>query len=138
MTALTRIPDWEDRLSAWLSECAGASFEWGTLDCLMFAAGAVKAVTGHDPAKGHRGKYNSLDGSVRYLKKLGADSPSEYLDKTFPPVPKAFARRGDLVLAEGNVGVCVGGVSLFIGYENEEPGLIRIPFAEWQAAWAIG
>ncbi len=138
MTPLTRLPDWEERLSAWLSECAGASFEWGKLDCLMFAAGAIKAVTGHDPAKGHRGEYNSLASSVRYLKKLGADSPWEYLDNTFPSTPKAFARRGDLVLAEGNVGVCFGGYALFVGIENEEPGLIRIPFAEWQAAWAIG
>jgi len=48
------------------------------------------------------------------------------------------ARRGDLVLAEGNVGVCFGGYALFVGIENDEPGLIRIPFAEWQAAWAIG
>lgn len=104
----------------------------------MFAAGSIKAVTGHDPAKGHRGKYNTLASSVRYLKKLGADSPWEYLDNTFPSTPKAFARRGDLVLAEGNVGVCFGGYALFVGIENDEPGLIRIPFAEWQAAWAIG
>lgn len=138
MKRLTRLPDWEDRLSTWLIECAAASFEWGKLDCLMFAAGAVKAVTGFDPGKGHRGRYNSHASSVRYLKKLGANSPSGYLDGIFPPTPKAFARRGDLVSADGNIGVCIGAVALFVGVENDEPGLIRIPFAEWQAAWAIG
>ena len=138
MKALMRLPDWEERLSAWLIDCAGASFEWGKLDCLMFAAGAVKAVTGFDPGKGHRGRYNSHASSVRYLKKLGAKNPSEYLDGIFPTAPKAFARRGDLVSADGNIGVCIGGVALFVGVENDEPGLIRIPFAEWQAAWAIG
>lgn len=138
MSGLTRLPDWEDRLSAWLTDCAGASFEWAHLDCMMFASGGVKAVTGFDPGKGHRGKYKGHASSVRYLKTLGAKSPSDYLDQVFPSVPKAFARRGDLVSVEGNIGICIGGVALFVGVENDEPGLIRIPFAEWQAAWAIG
>ena len=138
MKPLARLPDWEERLSDWIAECAGASFEWGKLDCLMFAAGGIKAVTGYDPGKGHRGKYDSLTSSVRYLKKLGADSAVDYLDKTFPKVPPSFARRGDLVSMGGNAGICFGTVGLFIGFENEEPGLIRIPFAEWQSAWAIG
>lgn len=138
MSDLTRLPDWEDRLSAWLADCAGASFEWGKLDCLMFAAGAVKAVTGFDPAKGHRGKYKSHASSVRYLKTLGATSASDYLDTLFPRVPKAMARRGDLVSFEGNTGVCISTVGLFVGIENDQPGLIRIPFREWQSAWSIG
>lgn len=138
MNSLIRLPDWEERLSAWLTDCAGASFGWGKLDCLMFAAGAVKAVTGFDPGKGHRGKYDSHASSVRYLKKLGAKSPSDYLDGVFTTVDKAQARRGDLVSVEGNIGVCIGGVALFVGAENDAPGLIRIQFGEWQAAWAIG
>jgi hypothetical protein len=133
-----RLSNWEERLSEYIKSLGKPTFLFGRMDCLMFAAGGVKAVTGFDPGKGHRGKYNSHASSVRYLKTLGAKSPSDYLDGLFPQVGKAQARRGDLVSVEGNIGICIGTVALFVGVENDQSGLIRIPFREWQAAWSVG
>jgi hypothetical protein len=134
---LERLPDWEDRLTAYIQTIADTPFEWGWNDCLMFVAGAIDAVTGQDPADEHRGQYRSQTGAVRYLKKLGFDSPEACLDALFERVPAAFARRGDVVLAEDCAGLCMGNLALFLG-ENNGGGFERLALDQWQAAWKIG
>ncbi|MEP2103099.1 MAG: hypothetical protein ABJP02_04855 [Parasphingorhabdus sp.] len=138
MKKLERLPEWEENLLAWITACSGARHQWGKLDCLLFAGGAIKAVTGFDAARGHRGKYRTELGAARYLKRMGHDSPEDYLNAHFPACPPASAQRGDLVLADDMAGVCMGSFALFIGEENDVAGLVRVPFSEWQAAWKIG
>lgn len=134
---LSRLPDWEDRLAAYIQTIADTPFEWSWNDCLMFVAGAVDAVTGQDPATDHRGQYRSGSGAIRYLKKLGFDDVEACLNALFEPIPRSFAKRGDIVLANDCAGVCMGNIALFL-IEDGNGGFERLPLDRWQAAWKIG
>jgi hypothetical protein len=46
-------------------------FSWGTHDCCMWAADAVLAKTGRDPAAEFRGTYSDAMGAARLLESLG-------------------------------------------------------------------
>lgn len=52
---MTRLPDWRLHLDALISERMSQPFVWGVNDCALFAADAVKAITGVDLADGLRG-----------------------------------------------------------------------------------
>lgn len=135
---MTRLPDWEPRLSAYLAKVASKPHSYGKHDCLLFTAGAVKAVTGKDLARGHRGKYKSAASSARYLCKLGFDTPAAMIDSLLPEKPVGFAMRGDIVADEEGVpGVCIGGDAVFVGMEGEREGLFRAPRKAWRKAWAV-
>lgn len=138
MTALARHRDWEPRLNDWIARAQTREFQWGRFDCLMFAAGAVRAATGFDPARGHRGKYRSAASAARYLRSIGHADAAAMLSSLFAEIPCAMARRGDMVSADGNTGVCIGRDALFVTIEGSGPGLERVPFARWQRAWKIG
>jgi hypothetical protein len=134
-----RRPDWEDRLNAYLADHADAVFKYGTCDCALFAAGAVIAMTDADPAAAFRGRYRSHAGSVRALRRFGAGTLEATMDAVLTPLAApAFALRGDVVMAEGSLGICIGGTALFVGEEDGAPGLVRIGRAEWTRAWAVG
>ncbi|HEX8419476.1 MAG TPA: hypothetical protein VF638_05625 [Sphingomonas sp.] len=135
---MIRHPDWERSLHDYLAALSGASFEWGTLDCALFAAGAVLAMTGNDPAAAYRGHYMTARGSVRALRRWGAGTLEATIAGDFVEKPPAFAQRGDLVLVDGMVGVCIGADAVFIGEENGAPGLVRFPRAAWSRCWSVG
>ena len=135
---MIRRSDWEQRLADYLASCADAEFVWGRMDCALFAAGAVLAMTDFDPAAAFRGKYRSQAGSVRALRLYGACTLPETIATMFEDRPVAFARRGDLALHDGAVGVCVGAEAVFVGQEGDRPGLVRVPRAEWTRAWSVG
>lgn len=136
---MKRHPLWEARLNALLAERSNAPYYYGSNDCLLFPAAAVKAVTGKDHGRGHRGKYKSAASASRYLRSLGHESPEGYLDGLFPEKPIGFAQRGDLVLAEDGIpAVCMGDYALSVGAEDSREGLVRVPRTQWVKAWAIG
>ena len=93
---MSRLPDWEERLHAYLASRAGAEHAYGVIDCCLFSADAVEAMTGHDPAAAFRGRYSSAAGSARALKRYGAGTLEATIDTMFEAIPVAFARRGDL------------------------------------------
>lgn len=133
-----RIPDWDDRLYGWINACQRCPFSWGRMDCMMFAAGAVKAMTGADLARGHRGRYRSQASALRYLAQIGHVDVPAFLSSLLPQIPCALARRGDLVTFKGNAGVCIGSDALFLPQEGAEPGLVRLPLRAWEQAWRVG
>lgn len=133
-----RLSTWEARLGTYLAERRTMPFAWGSNDCALFAAGAVEAMTGSDPAAAFRGAYRSMAGSVRALKQHGAGTLEATIDALFPAIPTGFVRRGDLVWNGEAVGVCVGAVALFVGQEGDAAGLVRVPRAEWVKGWRVG
>lgn len=138
-----RHPNWEQRLSAFVSKSFERPHEYGGHDCLLFPAGAVKAVTGKDFGRGHRGKYRSPASAVRHLKSMGFTSPEALLDSLFEERPVSFAQRGDLVLVPGDggwdfPGVCYGDTALVIADIEGREGLFESPRHEWLKAWAVG
>lgn len=134
---MTRLPDWEARLAAYLASVAGLPHAYGSHDCALHAANAVIALTDEDPAARFRGRYSTQIGSLRALRRYGEGTLEATFDAAFPEIPCAFAQRGDIVLRDGSVGVCLGGDAAFVGEEGGLPGLVRFPRREWAKAWAV-
>lgn len=108
---LNRLPDWRSRLTAYLVETAGNGFRYGSNDCALFAAGAVRAMTGEDPAAAWRGSYTTLEGGLKRLMKAGFENHIALVDSLLTEVPPAFAQVGDIVLVDAPDGPALGVVS---------------------------
>jgi len=140
---MTRRNDWEARLSDYMTRVSKTAFAYGQHDCALFAAGAVEAMTGTDFAAAYRGKYRSVAGSIRALKRYGAGTLEATMDALFAERPIAFARRGDLVLFSGSLGICIGADALFVTETQADDhriigeGLERVPRDLWDKAWAV-
>lgn len=136
-----RGPGWEQRLTALISGNRERPHEFGQWDCLLWPAAAVKAVTGRDFGRGHRGKYRSLASAYQHLQKMGFDSPEALLDSLFKEKPVGFAQRGDLALCSTlsgeQPGIVMGDYALIAGEQEDVTGLIRVPRAWWLKAWAV-
>lgn len=93
---LRRLPDWPERLHAYLQRHAATPFAWGEHDCARFAAGAVQAITGCDvlPAT-----WRDKAQAAAALRKLGGLLPA--MDAALPRLPRVgMAWRGDVLLVQ--------------------------------------
>lgn len=95
-------------------------------------------MTGEDAGVGFRGRYSTAAGAARALRRYGAGTLEATIGSLLGEIQIGFARRGDLVLVDGMVGVCVGADAVFIGEADGEPGLVRFPRTAWSRAWAVG
>jgi hypothetical protein len=128
-----RLPDWEVRLAAYLVAVASEPHAYGSHDCALHGANAVLAQTGRDHGAPFRGRYRTQLGAARALRKYGSGDLVTTFDRHLEVIPPSLARRGDLVLAQGSVGVCIGGDAMFAGAD----GLERIARLEWSRAWRV-
>lgn len=136
---MNRHPQWEERLIALVTKRMATPYAWGEHDCLLFAAEAVKALTGKDHARKHRGKYDSFASAYAYLRTLGHDSPEAMLDSLLDVKPVGFAHRGDIVMADDGIpALCMGAFALSVGQEGNREGLVRVQRTDWVKAWAVG
>jgi hypothetical protein len=128
------MPAWEDALVNYIATKRHEPFEYGINDCCLFAAGAVIEITGEDPMSEFRGKYDSLKGSLKVIKEIGAGTLEATLDGKFPEIGIGHAQRGDLAFFDGSVGVVMGGFAYFAS----DDGLERVPRALWDKCWSVG
>lgn len=143
---MERLPDWEDRLHAFVEANWSRPFAWGQWDCILMACSAVEAMTGTDPAAEYRGRYTDKEGAMLALRELGKGTLIRTMNDVFPRRPVGRARRGDLVMFDGAAGVCMGAPALFVGEERlaeaagvrMREGLISIPRSAWSRAWSVG
>ena len=135
---IERLPEWEQLLHDYVAALDGATFSWGTLDCALFAAGAVLAQTGVDLAADFRSRYRTARGSVRALRRFGAGTLEATIAASLPQCGLAFAQRGDLVMADGMVGACMGARAIFVGDVDGVPGWVWMDRGAWSTAWAVG
>ena len=105
---MKRLPDWRIRLQAYVTATAQDRFQPGETDCALFAAGAVEAMTGTDPAQAFRGHYTSLKGGFKRLKTAGFADLAAYACAHFTEVPVARAQVGDIAVLEGNGEAALG------------------------------
>lgn len=127
-----RRADWPERLAGLIDERRRTPFAWGAQDCALFAADAVQAITGDDPAKHFRG-YDDEREALRIVKDAGGMRGLVDL----PEKPKGFAQRGDVVLAEidgrETFGVCIGSQYVAPGVD----GLVFRPMTEVIVAFEV-
>lgn len=136
---MSRLPDWERRLSAYLASVTARPHVYGEHDCLLHCAAVVEALTGVDLGAEHRGKYHDEAGAKAYLESLGYASPAHLIDAHLSAKARLKAGRGDVILDdEGVPGGCIGGEALMVGMKDGDEGLVRVPRARWVRAWAVG
>ena len=129
-----RINAWEDALSNYIATKRHEPFEYGVNDCCLFAAGAVEAITTEDPMPEFRGQYDSLKGSLKAIKDIGAGTLEATMDSKFPEVAIGHAQRGDLAFFDDSIGVVMGSFAYFVS----DDGLERIPRDMWDKCWSVG
>lgn len=145
--ALTRIPNWATQsLNTFLLQRASVPFEWGKNDCCMFAADAVKAMTGVDIAIDFRGKYTDQASAMQAIKTIA--NGTTVADAAAYCAVKAgltelehplMAQRGDLVIVQDTMGLIAGIVHLngrHVVVVGEE-GLKRQPITNVKRAWRV-
>lgn len=128
-----RLSDWEDRLADYLIGIRDMPHTYGSHDCALHGANSVLAMTGDDFGAPFRGRYHTELGAARALRKYGAGTLDATFSAHFEDVLPALARRGDIVLAQGSIGVCIGGEAIFAGNDGSE----RIGRAAWTRAWRV-
>lgn len=130
---MSRLPDWKNRLHAYLDDCARTPFALGTHDCALFAAGAVAAMTGTDIAAPYRGRYTTLKGGLRLLQQAGFADHVALARHHHAEVHAAFVTPGDLAVidtAEGAVLGVVQGEGIYVLHVTGRIGLLPIAAAQ--------
>jgi hypothetical protein len=129
------LPQWQREFDAFVASRMRTPFCWGQHDCCLFAADAVKAITGIDRAAPWRGTYFTELQAARVLKDLGglAALASQAGDER----PPLSAQLGDIGLVfDGSrelLGVCVGPNWLVPGTY----GLAALPLRAGRRAWSV-
>lgn len=124
---MTRLPDWRHRLAAWLAQTARAPFEPGRHDCALFASGAVLAMTGVDLAADWRGRYRTIRGGIRVLRKAGHADHIALAAAHFAPT--ARPRPGDLAVVPTPDGPALGVVQGTHVYVPAPVGWALVPLS---------
>ena len=91
-----RFTNWRTALNDYVHAVMPKPFVWGQHDCATFAAGAVLAMTGVDPAEKYRGRYKTLIGGLRLLRKDGFDNHAELAASQFEEIHPSHAAVGDI------------------------------------------
>jgi hypothetical protein len=97
---MTRLPDWQARLTDYLRSVARQGFAYGRHDCCTFTAGCVAAMTGVDPMRGFRG-YRTLAAGLRRADARGFPDHIAVVATLFAECPPAYAQAGDIAVVEG-------------------------------------
>ncbi len=132
-----RLPDWQERLTGYLCRCARTPYQIGDHDCALFAAGAVEAVTGIDPAADWRGQYATKTCGLRMLRLAGHADHIAATAAVLPEIDPVFAAAGDIAcVAEDATGqLALGVVQGELIYVLREDGLGLVRRATMQRAW---
>jgi len=97
LQVVKRLPNWRGPLNAVIDSHRHHAFAYGSHDCALLAADAVKAVIGIDPAATFRGRYSDRAGADAVLREAGFDDQVVALAASlFPEIHPSMARVGDL------------------------------------------
>lgn len=136
--ARARLEDWPERLAELVAARRDTPFRWGEHDCCLFAADAVLAITGEDPAASFRG-YASEAEAERLLGAAGLEGTvaTALADFGAGACHPGFAQRGDLALVVlGNQPT----LTVVVGDQIAGPGpdgLVFLPLGRALRAWSI-
>lgn len=133
-----RVPGWHSSLTAYLADVARTPFVYGQHDCALFAADAVRVMTGVDLAGTYRGRYSSLSGGMRILRKDGFADHVELVRAHFAAVPTAKAMPGDLACFATVIGRALGVVQSAMVYVLMPNGTLgMVPLTDAVEAFSV-
>lgn len=105
---MQKLVDWRPRLRAFLAAQAEAPFAYGSADCGAFAGGAIEAMTGENPHAKVAGKYKTMAGALRALKRLGHDDHVAYAASLLTEIEPLYATFGDIAVVDSPEGPALG------------------------------
>lgn len=136
---LTRLSDWQTRLHRYLCSTRGRAMQPGQHDCCLFGAGAIEAVTGVDLAADWRGRYTTLAGGQRALKKAGYADHIALIAAHLPEAHPSEALAGDIAIVSTEAGPAVGVVQGAVVYVLHAAGGIGlVPMSIVQHLFKVG
>ena len=99
---------WKADLRSYLAAQAGAPFAYGSADCGAFAGGAIEAMTGENPHAALAGKYKTMAGALRALKRLGHEDHIAYAASVLNEIDPLYAQFGDVAVVDSPEGPALG------------------------------
>lgn len=138
---MKRLPDWPARLHAFVDSVKAEPFRWDGHDCAVgWAADAVLAMTGEDPAKDCRGRYQTARGAAKTMKRKGFDNLADLAASKLPEIHVSQAKLGDIAVIPkddvfgGSLGIVNGETILVI----REDGMGVVPLFDASRAFRVG
>lgn len=125
-----RREDWRERLLDYVEQVRREPFNMGEMDCALFVAGCIEAMTGEDLAAPYRGKYATMDEGLALMRKSGYADYVEFFRHRYEPIPVAHAWVGDIAVVESDEGPTlgiVGGSRIFLSGED---GVVTRPLTD--------
>ena len=130
-----RHREWQSSLAELVAQRMAAPFEWGVNDCCIFAADAVRAMTGRDPAADAHCYSTALE-AAQVVRKLGGLAEIAATRAGGEEVPPLMARVGDVVLGKLDrecLGICTGET----WHAPSACGLVAAPMSTALRAWRV-
>ena len=130
-----RPENWTALLDEHVAEARSSIFGWGSNDCAQFASAWFAKMRGSNPAAQFKGQYSSAIGAQKIILRLGYRDAVDFGRFLFgDPMPSpSYAQRGDIVAAQGGLGICIGAYGVFL--TDEGLSLIRSRFFDF--AWKV-
>lgn len=108
---MQKLVDWRPRLRAFLAAQTEAPFAYGSADCGAFAGGAIEAMTGENPHAKVAGRYKTMAGALRAIKRLGHDDHVAYAASLLTEIDPLYAAFGDIAVVNSPDGPALGVVT---------------------------
>lgn len=135
---MKRYSFWRTELTEYVQAASARSFKWGQHDCALFAAGGVQAMTGEDFGASFRGRYQTLRGGLRLLKKAGFDNHAELAASLFEEVHPSHAMVGDIAAVEEGGAIALGIVQGELIYVlRPDEGIATVPLLRAARAFRV-
>ena len=139
---LYKSPDWSEKLAAYLLQAQAHEFAYGRMDCCLFVANGVRAMTGFDLMAAFRGRYHTEEQIKKIVEEEGATCLTALIRRQLQAAglqrkPPGFYARGDIAQTnEGALGLIAMDARHAVVL-HPEGGTHAIPLAHVCAVWGI-
>lgn len=111
----------------------------GQHDCCLFGAGAIEALTGVDIAAEWRGRYTTLAGGRRVLRRSGYADHIALIAAHLPEAHPSASLPGDIAIVPTDEGPAVGVVQGTVVYVLHAAGGVgMVPMSVVQRIFKVG